>query len=179
MTQLLSTFNDLAKPRNLSIATDVIFLDLAKAFDSVPHERLLLKLKSNGINGCLLDWLRHFLIGRKQRVVVRGTCSDWSSVTSGTPQGTILGPLLFLLYINDITECVSSTIKLYADDTEIYRELVDPFIDTQLLQADLNNLNEWACKWQLRFNADKCESPITLLKNPLKMWIASKILVLR
>jgi len=179
VTQLLSTFNDLAKPRNLSIATDVIFLDLAKAFDSVPHERLLLKLKSNGINGCLLDWLRHFLIGRKQRVVVRGTCSDWSSVTSGTPQGTILGPLLFLLYINDITECVSSTIKLYADDTEIYRELVDPFIDTQLLQADLNNLNEWACKWQLRFNADKCESPITLLKNPLKMWIASKILVLR
>ena len=158
VTQLLSTINDWAKSRNLSIPTDVIFLDLAKAFDSVPHERLLLKLKCNGINGCLLNWLRHFLTDRKQRVVVRGTCPVWSSVTSGTPQGTILGPLLFLLYINDITECVSSTVKLYADDTKIYRELADPIIDSQLLQADLANLSEWACKWQLRFNADKCES---------------------
>ena len=150
-TQLLSTFNDWAKSRNLSIPTDVIFLDLAKAFDSVPHERLLLKLKSNGIDGCMLNWLIHFLVGRK-------SCSDWSCVTSGTPQGTILGPLLFLLYINDITECVSSTVKLYADDTKIYREIIDPIIDCQLLQNDLTNISEWARKWQLRFNADKCES---------------------
>lgn len=157
-TQLLSTFNDWAKSRNLSIPTDVIFLDLAKAFDSVPHERLLLKLKSNGIDGSLLNWLRHFLVGRKQRVVVRGSCSDWSCVTSGTPQGTILGPLLFLLYINDITECISSTVKLYADDTKIYREISDPITDCRILQDDLNNLSEWARKWQLRFNADKCES---------------------
>ena len=157
-TQLLSTLNDWAKSRNLSIPTDVIFLDLAKAFDSVPHERLLLKLKSNGIDGSLLNWLRHFLVGRKQRVVVRGSCSDWSCVTSGTPQGTILGPLLFLLYINDITECISSTVKLYADDTKIYREISDPITDCRILQDDLNNLSEWARKWQLRFNADKCES---------------------
>ena len=91
ITQLLSMFNDLAKSRNLSIVTDVIFLDLAEAFDSVPHERLLLKLKR-----CLLNWPKHFLIGRKQRL------------SSG--EGTILGPLLFLLYINDITEHVSCTI---------------------------------------------------------------------
>lgn len=96
-TQLLSTFNDWAKSRNLSIPTDVIFLDLAKAVDSVPHERLLLKLKSNCIDGSLLNWL---LVGRKQRVVVRGSCSEWSSVTSGTLQGTILGPLLFLMYMS-------------------------------------------------------------------------------
>ena len=96
------------------------------------------------------------MVGHKQRVVVRG--SDWSYVTSGTPQGTILGPLLFLLYINDITECISSTVKLYADDTKIYREIIDPAIDCQFLQDDLNNLSEWARKWQLRFNADKCES---------------------
>ena len=157
-TQLLSTFNDWAKSQNLSIPTDVIFLDLAKAFDSVPHEWLLLKLKSNGIDGCLLTWLRHFLVVHKQRVVIRGSCSDWSYVTSGAPQGTILGPLLFLLYINDITECISSTVKLYADDTKIYREINDPIIDCQLLQDDLNNLSDWARKWQLRFNADKCES---------------------
>ena len=157
-TQLLSTFNDWAKSRSSSIPTDVIFLDLAKAFDSVPHERLLLKLKSNGINGCLLTWLRHFLVGWKQRVVVRGSCSDWSYVISGTPQGTFLGPLLFLLYINDITERISSTVKLYADETKINREINDSTRDYHLLQDDLNNLSDWARKWQLRFNADKCES---------------------
>ena len=92
-------------------------------------------------------------------MILRGTRSNWSSVTSGTPQGTILGPLLFSIYIiNDITNCVSSTVKLYADDTKIYRQIVDPINDPQLLQMDLSNLMEWARKWQLRFNADKCES---------------------
>ena len=145
----LNYYQRLITGRNL----DVIFLDLPKAFDRVP-----LKLKSNGIDDCLLNWLRHFLVGRKQRVVVRGSCSDWWCVTSGTPQGTILGPLLFLLYINDISEIISSTVKLYADDTKIYREIVDPIKDCQLLQDDLNKLDAMARKWQLRFNADKCES---------------------
>ena len=93
-----------------------------------------------------------------KRVVVRGSCSDLSYVTSGTPQGTILGPSLFLLYINDVTKRISSTIKLYADDRKIFRKIIDPTIDCQLLQDDLNNLSEWARKWQLRVNADKCES---------------------
>ena len=115
-------------------------------------QRLLLKLKSNGIDSCLHAWLRHFLTGLRQRVILRGTRSNWSSVTSGTPQGTILGPLLFLIYINDITNCVSSTVKLYADDTKIYRQIVDPIKDPQLLQIDLSNLMEWARKWQLRLN---------------------------
>ena len=97
-------------------------------------------------------------MGRKQRVVIMGSCSDWSYVTSRTPQGTILGPLVFLLYINNIIEWISSTVKLYSDDKEIYREINDPIIDCQLLQDDLNNLNDWARKWQLRFNAEKCES---------------------
>ena len=87
VTQLLSSLNDWAKSRNLSRPTDVVFLDLAKAFDSVPHERLLLKLKSNGIDGCLHAWLRHFLTGRRKRVILRGTRSNWSSVTSGTHKG--------------------------------------------------------------------------------------------
>ena len=107
-------------------------LYLAKAFDSIPHERLLLKLNSNDIDGCLLNWLRHFLTGYKQRVasLEELALNGQSSVTSGTPQGTILGPILFLLYINDITECVSSTIKLYADDSKIYREIVDSITDS-------------------------------------------------
>ena len=155
VTQLLSSLSDWAKSRNLSRPTDVVFLDLAKAFDSVPHKRLLLKLKSNGIDGRLNAWLSYFLTGRRQRVILRGTRSNWSSVTSGTPQGTILGPLLFFIYINDITNCVSSTVKLYADDTKIYRQIVDPIKDPQLLPIDLSNLMEWARNWQLRFNADK------------------------
>ena len=113
-TQLLSTIHDFAKSRNSSLATDVIFLDLAKAFDGVPHERLLIKLRSLGIVGNLINWLRHFLTCRKQRVVVRGTFSEWAPVVSGTPQGTILGQILFVSYINDIADCVSSNIKLYA-----------------------------------------------------------------
>lgn len=91
-------------------------------------------------------------------MILRGFRSDWCSVTSGTPQGTILGPLLFLIYINNVTNCVSSTVKLYADNTKIYCQIVDPIKDPQLLQIDLSNLMEWACKWQLRFNADNCES---------------------
>ena len=85
VTQLLSTFHDFARSRNSSVATDVVFLDLAKAFDSVPHERLLKKLYSLGIESKLLNWLRHFLTCRKRRAVVRGTFSDWAPVISGTP----------------------------------------------------------------------------------------------
>jgi len=101
--QLLSTFNDWVKSQDLSIPTDVIFLDLAKAFDSIPDERLLLKLKSNSIDASLLNWLRHFLVGCKQHVVVKGSCYDWSRGTSGTPQGTILGPLLILASYISVT----------------------------------------------------------------------------
>ena len=157
VAQLLTTIHDWAGSRNCNTPTDVIFLDLAKAFDSVPHERLLLKLYKNGIDGCLLDWIRHYLTGRKQRVLIRGTCSEWSPVTSGTPQGTVLGPILFLLYINDITDCITSKVKIYADDTKIYRVITDPTADIPALQSDLNNLTHWANTWQLRFNTDKCE----------------------
>ena len=123
MTQFLSTFHDFARSRKSSVATDVVFLDLAKAFDSVLHERLLVKLYSLGNESKLLNWLSHFLTCRKQGVVVRGTSYDWAPVISGTPQGTILRPILFLSYINDIVDSFSSKIQLFADDTKIYREI--------------------------------------------------------
>ena len=140
VTQLLSTLHDWTKSRNNSIPTEVIFLDLAKAFDSVPHERLLLKLNRYGIGGNMLVWFRNFLTHRKQRVVIRGACSGWSPVISGSPQGTILGPILFLIYINDISGCVKSKINIFADDTKIYREIKDSITDTVALQSDLHSL---------------------------------------
>ena len=157
LTQLLCCFDDWASSRNKSKPTDVIFLDFSKAFDSVPHERLLLKLKGHGIDGSLLRWFRSFLTDRKQRVVVRGTYSSWSRVTSGVPQGTILGPILFLIYVNDMSSNISSTLRMFADDTKVYRELSNIARDSEALQFDVDQLASWASKWQLRFNSDKCE----------------------
>ena len=100
--ELLSCYHHWRLTRNSSKAADVIFLDLSKAFDSVPHERLLLKLNRHGVDGPLLLWFRNFL-KNGHRVTIRGTFSNWSPVTPGVPQGTILGPTLFLLYVNDMT----------------------------------------------------------------------------
>ena len=123
MSQLLSCYDDWCVSRNSSKACDVIFLDLSKAFDSVPHERLLLKLNRYGIDGQLHLWFRNFLTKRKQRVLIRGTFSEWSPVMSGVPQGSILGPIMFLIYVNDIPNIITSTAKLFADDTKIYRQI--------------------------------------------------------
>ena len=123
VSQLLSCYNDWCLTRNSSKASDVIFLDLSKAFDSVPHEHLLLKLNRNGIDGQLHLWFRNFLTNRKQRVLIHGSYSDWSPVTSGVPQGSILGPVMFLIYVNDIPDIITSTAKLFADDTKIYRQI--------------------------------------------------------
>ena len=123
----------------------------------MPHDRLLLKLKCHGIEGSLLRWFRSFLTDRKQRVVVRGIHSSWSCVTSGVPQGTILGPLLFLIYVNDISSNISSTLRMFADDTKVYRELSNMARGSEALQFDVDQLQSWASKWQLRFNPDKCE----------------------
>ena len=92
-----------------------------------------------------------------QRVVVRGTCSSWSPVLSGVPQGTILGPVLFILYVNEISSGILSTVKLYADDTKVYREISDIAKHTVILQSDLFHLKSWSEAWQLNFNANKCE----------------------
>ena len=156
LAQLLSCFHDWSSSRNNSKITDVVFLDLSKAFDSVPYERLLRKLNKHEIDGPLLLWFRHFLTNGQQRVVIRGTYSNWSAVTSGVPQGTILGPILSLIYVNDIPNVVNSAVKLFADDTKIYRELGHDS-GTSVLQSDLDSLEEWTRNWQVKFNPEKCE----------------------
>ena len=133
------------------------FLDLAKVYDSVSHERLLLKLNNYyGIDGPLLLWFRHCLTNRQQRVAIRGMYSNWSAMTSGVPQGTILGPILFLIYINDIPNIVKSSVKLFADNTKIYHELSHNSA-TSVLQSDLDSLEEWMRNWQVKFDPEKCE----------------------
>ena len=121
----------------------------------VPHKLLLHKLEKYGIRGQLLQWLEHFLTKRKMRVVVDGEASQDADVLSGVPQGTVLGPILFLVHINDLPESVLSSVRLFADDCLLYR-VIRNFQDHLILQQDLKNLEEWASKNGMKFNATKC-----------------------
>ena len=145
---------------------DAILLDFSKAFDKVPHKRLLSQLTSYGITGNTHNWITYFLANRKQRVSVNGALSDITYVTSGVPQGSVLGPILFLLYINDINENIQSSIRLFADDSIIYRK-INSNIDHQIIQTDLIQLEKLSDKWQMQFNISNCvHLPITNKTKP-------------
>jgi len=135
---------------------DVIFLDFEKAFDKVPHGRLMEKLKAHGIGGKVANWIRAWLQDRKQRVCFGGAVSGWRLVASGVPQGSVLGPLLFLIFINDIDTGIFNTILKFADDTKVYGKAVSS-ADTSRLQSDLSALCKWADEWNMKFNVDKCK----------------------
>ena len=126
---------------------DVLFFDLQKAFDKVPHRRLLFKLHRLGIQGKLLKWIEEWLRGRTQRVVMNGFASGWEEVISGVPQGSVLGPILFLVYINDMEDKVLSYFWKFADDSKIMRK-VDSVNDILMLKQDLQNLEEWSSQSQ-------------------------------
>lgn len=155
--QLISVLHDMSKSIQYHYPVDSLFLDFSKAFDTVPHRRLMLKLEAYGVNGKVLEWINNFLVNRRQRTAVDGTVSEWGVVRSGVPQGTVLGPLLFLLFINDISDknVVKSNMKLFADDSLVYRPIIGPR-DTEMLQQDLDNLTKWSNTWLLKFNASKC-----------------------
>ncbi|KAI8514938.1 hypothetical protein Bbelb_075290 [Branchiostoma belcheri] len=154
-TQLILTVHDIAGALNSKRQVDLAILDFTKAFDKVPHGRLILKLEYYGIQGPTLNWLKAFLTNREQTVVVEGKASAPVKVASGVPQGTVLGPLLFLLYINDLPDQLDSNVRLFADDCLLYVELSTQ-TDSQLLQKDLNTLEEWQSKWLMQFNPEKC-----------------------
>jgi len=125
---------------------DIVYFDFRKAFDSVPHQRLLLKLCAYGIQSDLLQWLSDFLIGRKQRVVIGYDTSSWCDVKSGVPQGSILGPILFAIYVNNLPQVVDSLIALFADDTKLYPSItsdLDSTKDRQLFRMDQTLVTEY------------------------------------
>ena len=154
-TQLLTTVHDLMQMFDSRKQVDVAVLDFSKAFDTVPHKRLLKKLSHYGIDGPILLWISAFLRDQQQCVVVDGIQSGWSPVKSGVSQGTVLGLLLFLLYINDLPDCVTSQVRLFADDCLIYR-LIDTIEDQILLQKDLDALDKWSITCGMKFNPSKC-----------------------
>ena len=131
---------------------DEAILDFSKAFDTVPHRKLLYKLRQYGITGPTDSWLQNFLTGRTMHVVVDGCCSDSTSVDSSVPQGTVFGPLLFLCYINDLPDSAVSQVCLFADDCLLYRE-INTFQDHITLQQDLKNLESWTDTWGMRLSA--------------------------
>jgi hypothetical protein len=157
LTQLLDALSNWLESADEYKSTDVIYLDFQKAFDSVPHVRLLNKLRAYGVGGSLLKWIESFLTGRKQRVVLNHKHSSWENVTSGVPQGSVLGPLLFVLYINDLPDAISSEILLFADDSKIYRRINNIGLhDCIILQKDVHKLQDWGDLWQQKFNLNKC-----------------------
>ena len=157
-TQLLECTKDWTLANRDKLVTDVIYLDFAKCFDSVSHPKLLYKLSKFGIQGNLLNWIKGFLVGRTQVVVIEGKKSGEIQVLSGCPQGSVLGPLLFLIFADEIFEQVQKVkIKLYADDSKLYHCFKKDSEEAISLQEDLTRVFEWAEKWQLKLSLPKCE----------------------
>ena len=155
-TQLIMLIDELAKNMQMGKQTDLILLDFSKAFDKVAHEKLLLKLHHYGIRGDTLKWIKDFLDNRKQAVVINGINSEKIPVSSGVPQGSVLGPILFLAYINDLPEQVKSRVRLFADDTALYLA-ISSTTESEVLQTDLASLEQWEKMWDMQFNPSKCQ----------------------
>jgi hypothetical protein len=156
-SQLLHILHQVLNVLEQKNQVDIVYLDFAKAFDKVNHDLLLVKLHNFGIRGNLLRWFRDFLSGRFQRVTALGVTSKPLPVLSGVPQGSILGPLLFIIYINDLPKCVShdTTMAMFADDTKCHRPIKNSQ-DKETLQSDLDNITNWCHDWKMELNQSKC-----------------------
>jgi hypothetical protein len=154
--QLLLALEEWTKRLDEGLVVDTCYIDVKKAFDTVPHRRLLKKLNSYGIQGEILRWIEAFLRDREQSVTINGEKSEAVRVKSGVPQGSVLGPTLFIIYVNDMPEVVQSHLLLYADDSKLYRAVKENK-DVEYLQSDLDALQEWSNKWLLTFHPEKCK----------------------
>ena len=154
INQLLCITHDIYQSFDDGLETRAVFLDTSKAFDKVWHEGLLYKLKQNGISGNLLNIIKDFLSLRKQRVVLIGQHSTWVNIEAGVSQGSILGPLSFLIYINDLSDDLTSNPKLFADGTSLFSVVQDINSTTSNLNSDLSKIIDWAFQWKMNFNPD-------------------------
>ena len=155
LTNLLVFMEEVTCSLDEGNPVDVIYLDFAKAFDKVPYRRLFSKLRSHGIGGNVAEWIEVWLTNRKQKVGLNKKYSDWRSVVSGVPQGSVLGPLLFLIYINDLDEGIISKLGKFADDTKVARGVSNDS-EVDILREDLSTIFQWSVDWQMLFNLDKC-----------------------
>ena len=135
----------------ISLEVRAIFLDVSKAFDKVWHDGLIFKMRQNGVSGRLLKTFHNYLNNRKQRVVLNGLPADYSTIESGVPQGSVLGPLLFLIDINDLERNIKSNVNILNDDTMLFSLVRDPANE---LNQDLKVINQWAYQWRMEFNLD-------------------------
>lgn len=156
VSNLLETRDILTESVHFGFSADVVYTDFAKAFDKVPHRRLLHKLRAYGIHGSLHKWIESWLTNRQQRVQIDECSSGWKTVTSGVPQGSVLGPLLFVLYINDLPDKLVQHVKLFADDSKIIGVITSEE-DCISLQKDIDEAVQWSHKWLMPFNIDKCK----------------------
>ena len=154
--QLLYLINEIHEafehPNSLEVRA--VFLDISKAFDKVWHDGLIFKLRQNGVTGNLLKLFESYLHNRQQRVVINGSCSPYQTIESGVPQGSVLGPLLFLIYINDLEKNIKSNIKFFADDTMLFSIVKDTVVSATELNLDLDHIFKWAYQWKMEFNPD-------------------------
>ena len=146
-----------------SFEVRAVFLDISKAFDKVWHDGLIFKLEQNGISGNILKLFQNYLSNRKQRVVLNGSYSDVSIVESGVPQGSVLGPLLFLVYINDLERNIKCNVKFFADDTMLFSIVKNPALYANDLNHDLEVIHRWANQWKLEFNPDPTKQATEVL----------------
>ena len=177
LTNLLHCMEEVTKVLDDGDCADVLYLDFAKAFDKVQHQRLVAKLKALGIDGELLAWIKAWLSGRNQRVVLNGQQSDLIQVLCSVPQGSVLGPILFIIFINDIDVCIESVLALllkFADDTKVIKRIQSQ-ADNEDLQTVIDNLYEWAKKWQMYFNVDKCKLVHVGRSNPKFQYVMNGI----
>ena len=141
--QLISITSEIYRNFERHDETRAVFLDISKAFYKVWHDGLIHKLKSNGISGNLLAFFGNYIQNRYQRVTLNGTESDWRSISAGVPQGSVLGPLLFLVYINDLTENIKSQMRLFADDSSVFTPVKNVEVTHEQLVKDLETVSNW------------------------------------
>ena len=158
VNQVTCLYNTICKALDDGLEFRAVFFDISKAFDKVWHKGLLFKMRRAGIRGKLLAWFCDYLLNRFQRVLIPGGISDLRHVQAGVPQGSILGPLLFLIYINDIVDDIRANINLFADDTSLSMVVSDPAAAGTVLQTDIDTITRWAQKWLVKFNPAKSES---------------------